>query len=102
MIKIQKAIEEAILAIDRTADLFYQDKENLGYKDMENTLFVIGNAIESINEYYSQQEQGPIIMKEVNEILMKAMKAMEDKDSLLLSDVLQYELKEFFQQMIEQ
>lgn len=84
--------------IETVTDLFYQDKENQGYYGLALLLTKLNSLIEL---FLSGKE---IIEKEKQEqllnIMTQAMNAMEEKDIVLLSDILQYELKEKLEEII--
>jgi len=91
-LKVDK-LDDVIQTIDLNTDLFYQNKINEGYSCLDKTLGKISEAIEEIIKYQAssgQDIQGDKIIK----ILTEALKALEKKDSLLLADILQYDLKE--------
>ncbi|MDI9508282.1 MAG: hypothetical protein QM217_00430 [Bacillota bacterium] len=91
-------IDEAIGLIDINADLFYQNKIDEGYRQLDNTLVKISEAIEEVIKYQDQSGQD-IQGEKVVGILTEAMKALEMKDTSLLADILQYELKEIFEEV---
>lgn len=95
---LRSKIEETIQIIDNNTDLFYQNKIDEGYKHLDNTLIKISDTIEEVIKYQSQcgkDIQGESIVG----ILTEAMKALENKDALLLADILQYELKEVLEEV---
>ena len=98
---LKKKLDIALQSIDETTDLFYQNKVNEGYKQFEETLTVLTDTVNEIFNYKSQGHELGIEESKLIEVLTKAMNAMEEKDALLLSDILSYELKELFQQIID-
>lgn len=94
------SLEKAILSIDDTTALFYQQKIEEGYKKLESTIILLS---ETINDIYAYELAGNQIGMEENQLvetLTEAMKAMEEKDTVLLSDILQYDLKEIFEKIL--
>lgn len=95
---IKSKIDDAIQFIDLNTDLFYQNKIDEGYKKLDNTLVKISDAIEEVIKY--QENSGQDIQGEkIVGILTEAMDALEKKDTLLLADILQYELKELLEEV---
>lgn len=91
-------IDDAIQLIDINTDLFYQNKLDEGYKLLDITLIKISDAIEEVIKY--QDNSGQDIQGEkIVGILTEAMKALEKKDTSLLADILQYELKELLEEV---
>lgn len=90
-----KAVEDVIQSIEYVANLFYQNKHKLGYEELEKLLILIEDTL--VKVYQSNE----LIVNESNilGILKDAMIAMEQKDTLLLADILEYELKEGFKKL---
>jgi hypothetical protein len=95
---IKSKIDDAIQIIELNTDLFYQNKIDEGYKYLDSTLVKISVAIEEVIKY--QENSGQDIQGEkIVGILTEAMDALEKKDTLLLADILQYELKELLEEV---
>jgi acetyl-CoA carboxylase beta subunit len=97
---IEKSITEAIDAISRVTDLFYQSKTEEGYKELEKVLIVLNNmvnviALEARNGVNILLDEGKL-----NEILTEAMKALEAGDTILFSDIFEYDLKDLLAQSV--
>jgi hypothetical protein len=98
---IKEKLDEVIISIEKATDLFYQNKVNEGYKQFENTLLVLTDTINDIFQYKIQGNEIGIEESRLINVLTEAMNAMEAKDALLLSDILNYELKELFHQVVK-
>ena len=97
MENIGDKIKEVINGIDKTTDLFYQNKINDGYIQLENMLFTINETVNAISNYKKNIDNNCCFDEnKLNTILTEAMNALEVRDSLLLADILQYDLKEMF------
>lgn len=72
--------------LDNTVEALYQQDMNRGYTELNMLLGAIHDALQS----------GELSVELVtfNDVLRKAMKAMEDKDMTLVADILNYELRE--------
>ncbi len=94
--KIRLIIREIVEATD---DL-YQEKLNQGYQKLNNTL---GNIMNLAEELFALAQQNQIVFDEQRYLsdLNNAMQAMEDKDSVLLSDILVYDLAGQLLELIE-
>lgn len=99
-IDIEK-IDDTIQAIDINTELFYQNKIDEGYRKLDSTLGKISFVIEDIIRYQEQSGQD-VKAKRFVEILTEAMRALENKDALLLADILQYDLKEMLEDVKEE
>jgi len=90
--------ELAINAIYSTAKLFYQQNIKEGYSKLEYTIDVLSKIIDAIN--IDEEEGKQLIKNSFNNILKEALQAMEQGDTILLSDILQYDLKELIEQVL--
>lgn len=95
MFELKKNIETVINRIDENTNLFYQNRSVIAYKNLDETLRLIGNLVDEILIYEEETLGEKVSDSELVRILSEAMNALEIRDELLLSDVLQYDLKEF-------
>lgn len=86
----QENINNIIALIDKTTNLFYQNRVNEGYNELEQLINCIITSIDDINREYAINPNENDILS----ILKTAMCAMEQRDTLLLADILEYDLKE--------
>jgi hypothetical protein len=96
----QKLMETSEL-VSKTTELFYQNKINEGYEKLQILLEEISNRM---NEIFLHKQNGNEIGIEENklvEVLNEALAALEIKDTLLFSDIFEYELKDLFDQIIK-
>lgn len=93
MIMLPKKIDMAIISIDNTTNLFYQNKIDVGYKELDETLQIISDAIDGILRHEDSIGYKSTSETKLVDILSEAMKALELRDTLLLADILQYDLK---------
>lgn len=99
---IKKHITEAIESISKVTRLFYQNRTDEGYKELDNVLSVLNNTVSVISE--ERQNGNDILIDDtkLNDVLMQAMKALEIGDTILFSDIFEYELKDLFTQAIQE
>lgn len=98
---LQESIDAVIKRIDENTNLFYQNKKNNGYEELNETLRLISDVIEEILSYEQRIFGKKVSEQKLVGILSDALNALEKRDELLLSDVLQYDLKELFVQYQE-
>ncbi|WMJ90227.1 hypothetical protein [Anaerocolumna sp. MB42-C2] len=98
----EKIIQTAILAIEEVTVLFYQQQENLGYNKLNLTLNKIELALNEIFRLKNDNNEIQIDEQKIIGRLSDAMEALAIKDSVLLADILQYEIAEQFKNIIEQ
>lgn len=78
-----------MLGIEATSTCFYQQKVKEGFEYLNETLKSISMGV----EFILTQDTSNKIMK----VLLSAMEALEVKDTILLSDIILYDLKNEFQ-----
>ena len=101
MEEIKIEITDIIKSIDETTTDFYQQKTDEGYKSLDITLELLILGINHILEYNSENNGIKIDEQQLNNLLTEAMKAIESKDVILLSDILQYDIKELFEDILK-
>ncbi|MDF2472549.1 MAG: hypothetical protein K0R21_331 [Anaerocolumna sp.] len=100
MKEIKVKVEEAITSIEQVTELFYQNQIKAGYEQLEKTILILVTTVDELYAYKSLGNEIGVKEMQLNEVLTQAVNAMESKDSLLLSDILQYELKELFNKIL--
>ena len=91
---IKDQISKVLEKIDGVVGLFYQQQEKEGYKEMQEMIEDIANLMDGLYNYAKEEEYFNYDQVRLVEGLTEAMNALEDKDTILLADVLQYELAE--------
>ena len=84
---------EASKAIDDNTALFYQQKVKEGYDMLDNTLALLINTNNVILETRIGSKEKDINQEVLNIVLSNAMIAIENGDTILLSDILYFDLK---------
>lgn len=92
----ERIIMNAVNAIESNTELFYQQKQNEGYQMLNTTLVMLMQAINAIKELQSDGDSSNI--DELNYVLSFAVNALESKDTILLSDILYFDLKPLLEQ----
>lgn len=95
------SIEQAKVSIENTTEKLYQNKTEEGYAQLNDTLIVLSNTVNNIFNYKQQGNEIGIEENQLIEVLTEAMNSMENKDTILLADILQYELKELLDKILE-
>ena len=86
-------VSSAIKAIDATSGLFYQQNIQAGYTQLEQTLSILSELANSLYITVEGDEELSIDGDRFNSILTDAMNALEQQDTILMADILQYDLK---------
>ncbi|TAH69447.1 MAG: hypothetical protein EWM47_07045 [Anaerolineaceae bacterium] len=96
MSDIKDLLREAIASIERTTGLFYQQNTREGYTNLEQTLGSLSQLADLINTADSIDKDS-LFISHFNDILKEALQALEQSDTILFSDILQYSLKELLE-----
>jgi len=89
-------INNTIDSIDKVTKLFYQQKREEAYDQLDSMLV---SLIKTTDILGKNKEIHDYNENEINIGLTKAMRAMEDKDYILLSDILRYEIMEILKKV---
>ena len=101
MSELVKEIEVLLQDMEQTTDLFYQQKKQEGFIRLNQTLESLAKVITQLESTTVKESSVIIEMNLINQQLMNAMKALEENDTILFSDILQYELKNLLLEVIK-
>lgn len=94
MNNFEKIMVDAIDSIEETCTIFYQQKNEEGYQLLDRTIKLLTSIID---ELYMLKSKGINIGINENELMMRlsdAMDALQAKDTILLSDIMKFEVLE--------
>lgn len=91
MNELEQKLNQAISSIEETTTLFYQQKTEEGYQRLQTTLEKIVGCVDQL---YQQNNNQANNSERIFSILSTSMTALENKDTILLSDILRYDLKQ--------
>lgn len=98
---IKNLLLNSINSIEQTTALLYQQNIQEAYREFENSISLLSQTFQLM--YGNGQEKCVIVdVNQLNKVLSEAMHAMENKDTTMLSDILQYELKEMLENALQE
>lgn len=100
MENLNELIEISITKIEEVTDLFYQHKDHEGYLRLDEIIGHLMKLAEGLKEIV--EEKPDINVQEFLDILTEAMNALEERDTVLLSDIMQYDLTDQLNSIREQ
>lgn len=100
MEEIRKQIEQNISEIDAVVEMFYQQKTQEAYGRLDFVLGKLMATIETAVKYQQEHTEVKIDINGLTEALKEALSAMEERDAILMADVLKYEVIEKLEAMI--
>lgn len=101
MENLKSSIQEGIMAIESNTVLFYQQKPQEGFRQLDTTLSILMDTVNKILKYQSGKEEKIFEDQIFNAVLAEAMKAIEKKDIVLLADILIFEVSELLQESMD-
>lgn len=78
--------------IEEMVICFYQQKKEQGYAKLDGTLNLLGNVMDELAYLKRENEKMSINLDGMNIALNHALVALQEKDTILFSDILNYEL----------
>lgn len=84
-----------------TVDLFYQQKDSEAFSKFIVVLEEMADTIDVLFAYKNEHDEFEMDEKKVCDILKDAMEALQNSDSVLLADILQYDFVEYIEEVIE-
>lgn len=97
----KEIILNTIKDIKDTIDLFYQQKETEALEKFQLIIGEIMNSMDALFEYKNLDANFEFDEKKLTAILTDAMNALQDRDLVLLADILQYDFLEYLQEIVE-
>lgn len=99
---LKEEIQALSLKISAVTDYFYQQKMSEAYQGMELLLASLTSMVANLSSYQKEQKEFSYKQQDLLKILKEAMQALEEKDAVLLADILEYELKAFLESLESQ
>lgn len=94
MESLKEINKNVIDKIEIATNLFYQQKNQEGFTQLEGIIYLLNNITNRVSELELEGSHVNIDIIKMNQILTDAMNALENLDTILLSDILNYDLKE--------
>lgn len=98
---LKNEIQALIQEINSVVELFYQQKNQEAYTQLEPLLAKMMNTIDRIFSCKAEHEEMEIDEAGLAEVLKTTLSAMEDQDAILMADVLKYDVIEKFEGICE-
>jgi len=89
MDKIKTNIDNVLKTLDEIMNMFYVGNDSEGYIKLNETLITMLMLIEYIEKSDKLEE---VDINKIENILKDCVEALEEKDTVLLADIIQYDL----------
>lgn len=98
---LKYSIVEARKVMKQTTYLFYQQKNKEGFQKLDYTLNALLQVVNEIINFQSGNNEKLVEEQILNVVLTEAMKAIEQKDTILLADILTYEIDDMLEECLK-
>lgn len=97
--KIQ--ISNTVEKINNVLELFYQQKDKEAFDKFETVILEISKAVDELEQYKNKHCDFDVDEIKICNILTEAMNALQEKDNILMADILQYDFVEYLSELVE-
>lgn len=94
-------VKKSVTEIEEVVELFYQQKLQEALDKFQIVIGGMMTAIDTLFTYKAENEGFEIDEIKITNTLKDAMKALEDRDMVLLADILQYDYLEYMNELLE-
>lgn len=98
MEQLISSMKETVQMIEDTTTLFYQQKNQEGFLALDAMLHSIVNTVGKIENYQALLDEKIFDSEIFSVVLTEAMKALEQKDMVLVSDIMIFEVITMFEE----
>lgn len=102
MSKEKEVMKKELEEIKEDIDIFYQQKAGEALKKFDSVLDKVGNITNVLFGYKAEHEEFSLDEERYRESLTEAMNALEERDFILLADILQYDFTEYVEELLEE
>lgn len=94
-------VKKSVIEIEEVVELFYQQKLQEALDKFQGVIGRIMTAIDTLFTYKAENDGFQFDEVKITNTLKDAMGALEDKDMVLLADILQYDYLEYMNELLE-
>lgn len=98
---LKEQVGKAVKDIDDVVEMFYQQKTQEAYLQLDPVLGQLMDTLASVITYAQEHPEAGIDVESLTEALKEALSAVEERDAILMADVLKYEVIEKLEDIAE-
>lgn len=101
MENLKENVNALLQELDHITELFYQQKLQEAYDGLQE---VITHMMDTVNQVFSWKQEHPDFSLDeegLADALKETLSVMEEQDTVLIADVLKYEVMEKFQDIVD-
>lgn len=102
MDQVRNIIKTTIEKIEELTNYFYKQKNKEGFAQLDQLILILMNTLDQLFFYQSENNKIYIDDTKVNNRLSEAMIAIQMKDTILLADILKYDIISLLQEAEQQ
>ncbi len=99
--ELRTKIRDTIAQIDTVVEMFYQQKTQEAYLELDPVLSGMMELMEPVLAWEKEHPGAGLEPNGLTEALREALSAMEERDAILMADVLKYEVAEKLEAIAE-
>ena len=94
-------VKNTLEELKENVDLFYQQKTGEALKGFDSVLGKVLHLVDTLFSYKEEHDDFALDEDKIKETLTEAMNALEEKDMILLADIIQYDFVEYLEGLVE-
>jgi KaiC/GvpD/RAD55 family RecA-like ATPase len=99
MASLKEQVSNNIAQINEVVEMFYQQKTQEAYVQLDKVLGDFSIVVDSLYAYQQENSEAGVDVTVLLDALKEALSAVQEKDAILVADVLKYELIEKLEEM---
>lgn len=97
----KELVENTLGEVRESVDLFYQQKTGEALQQFDVVLGKVMTMVDTLFAYKESHEEFPLDEEKVKSALTEALGALEEKDMILLADIIQYDFMEYVEELLD-
>lgn len=95
-------VKNALKEVKENIDLFYQQKTGEALQQFDSVLDKVMTIVDTLFQYKEMRQDFLLEEERVKTALAEALNALEEKDLILLADIIQYDFVEYVEELTEE
>ena len=96
----KELVKNTLEDVKESIELFYQQKTGEALQQFEGVLGKVMTMVDTLFAYKENHEDFPLDEEKVKSALTEALGALEEKDMILLADIIQYDFVEYVEELV--
>ena len=101
MSREKQQLKDTIISLNEILELFYQQNNSEAFEKFDEVILEVTKTIDGLERYKNEHQNFEMDEEKICRILTEAMQALQSSDSVLMSDILQYDFVEYMNEILE-